>query len=82
MRGVKKMNKNETMFTLNSDCFLIKGVKRGAIYNLDTGDVYSIDENSVKILDKCEKGISIFIFGSDCSLFSKLNIVSLDLFFR
>jgi radical SAM protein with 4Fe4S-binding SPASM domain len=46
-------------FSLNPDCFLVKGAKRGALYDLATGDVYSIDENSVEILDKCEKGFDI-----------------------
>jgi len=46
-------------FSLNPDCFLVKGAKRGALYDLATGDIHSIDEDSVEILDKCEKGFSI-----------------------
>lgn len=46
-------------FSLNPDCFLVKGSKRGAIYNLSTGDVYSVDENSVEVLSKCEEDLSL-----------------------
>ena len=52
-----KIDRNR--FGLNSDCFLVKGAKRGALYDLATGDIYSIDENSVEILDRCEKGFSV-----------------------
>lgn len=52
-----KIDRNR--FSLNPDCFLVKGAKRGALYDLATGNVYSIDENSVEILDKCEKGFPI-----------------------
>jgi radical SAM protein with 4Fe4S-binding SPASM domain len=41
-------------FRLNVSCFLIEGAKRGAIYRLDTGDVFSIDEAGVSLLKKCE----------------------------
>lgn len=45
-------------FTLLPYCYLVKGAKRGAIYNLKTGHVYSIDEKSVLLLEKLEKGIA------------------------
>lgn len=50
---------NQKFFVLNSECFLVKGAKRGAIYDLRGGDVYSIDETSVSILENLEKGNSI-----------------------
>lgn len=46
-------------FSLESHCFLVKGAKRGAIYNLETGDVYSIDEHATQLLDQCENGIDL-----------------------
>ncbi|MBD3282421.1 MAG: radical SAM protein [Candidatus Portnoybacteria bacterium] len=46
--------KNNNIFSLNEDCFLVKGAKRGAIYKLKTGDVYSIDEESVELIERCE----------------------------
>jgi len=46
-------------FVLNPEVFLVKGAKRGALYDLSTGNVYSIDENSVKILEMCENGIGV-----------------------
>ncbi|MFH1551928.1 MAG: radical SAM protein [bacterium] len=56
---VTKSNFLRKYFNLNPDCFLIKGKKRGAIYDLVNGDVYSIDEDSVDILTQCEKRISM-----------------------
>lgn len=46
-------------FALNSDCFLVNGALRGAIYNLGSGDVYSIDEYAVVLIEKCESGIAL-----------------------
>jgi radical SAM protein with 4Fe4S-binding SPASM domain len=46
-------------FTLLPYCYLVKGAKRGAIYNLKTGHVYSIDEKSVSLLERLEKGIAL-----------------------
>lgn len=55
-------------FALNSDCFLVKGAKRGAVYDLKSGDIYSIDETSARILEYCEKDYSI---NQICSAISK-----------
>jgi radical SAM protein with 4Fe4S-binding SPASM domain len=41
-------------FSLNADCFLVRGALRGALYNLSNGDVFSIDPVSVRVLDGCE----------------------------
>ena len=49
--------KNNTRFGLNKDCFLVRGAKRGAIYRLSTGDVYSIDEDSADLIENCEVGM-------------------------
>lgn len=49
----------ENYFSLNSDCFLIKGAKRGALYNLANGDVFSVDPVSVRILEGCERRASV-----------------------
>ncbi|MEK7634705.1 MAG: radical SAM protein [Patescibacteria group bacterium] len=54
---MENMNKNR--FSLANHCFLIKGAKRGAIYNLKEGDVYSIDEHAAKLLEECEAGLDI-----------------------
>lgn len=43
-------------FYLNSDCFLIKGAKRGAIYNLSSGEIFSVDHEATELLERCEKG--------------------------
>jgi len=58
-KEVRTLKIDRNRFSLNPDCFLVKGAKRGALYDLATGNVYSIDENSVEILDKCEKGFDI-----------------------
>lgn len=41
-------------FNINPDCFVIAGAKRGAVYDLAKGDVYSIDPMSLRILKACE----------------------------
>jgi len=46
-------------FTLLPYCYLVKGAKRGAIYNLETGHVYSINGKSVSLLERLEKGITL-----------------------
>ena len=43
-------------FTLNSDCFLVKGALRGALYDLKSGNVFSIDETSAQILERLNSG--------------------------
>ncbi len=46
-------------FVLEKHCFLVKGAKRGAIYNLKDGQVYSVDEHVVNLINGCEKGLLI-----------------------
>ncbi len=46
-------------FMLNKDCFLVKGTKRGAIYNLQSGDIYSIDEESCNLIALCESTLDL-----------------------
>ena len=42
-------------FRLNKECFLVRGARRGALYNLKDGSIYSIDPTSVKLIEECEK---------------------------
>ena len=51
------MDKN--YFRLYAHCFLEEGAKRGAIYNLKQGDVYSVDEHALGLLKKCENGRAV-----------------------
>ncbi|MFA4890042.1 MAG: radical SAM protein [Candidatus Paceibacterota bacterium] len=46
-------------FSLNPETFLVKGAKRGAIYDLKTGNVYSVDEHAVSLLEECEIGLRL-----------------------
>jgi len=46
-------------FHLFPYCFLVKGVKRGAIYNTKTGDVFSINKTSTEAITLLEEGYSI-----------------------
>ena len=46
----------KTYFTLNPECILVKGVLRGAIYDLKSENVFSVDEISTKILDQLNSG--------------------------
>lgn len=49
---IKKLDK----FMLAKDCFLVQGAKRGALYDLKSGKVYSIDEDACQLLALCEEG--------------------------
>ncbi|MDO8622373.1 MAG: radical SAM protein [bacterium] len=46
-------------FGLRGHCFLIRGAKRGAIYDLQSGAVFSIDEHAANLLERCECGEDI-----------------------
>lgn len=46
-------------FALNPDVFLVRGAKRGALYDLKTGNVFSVNELGVKILEQLEAGSSL-----------------------
>lgn len=43
-------------FGLLGHCFLIRGAKRGAIYDLKSGAVFSIDGHAADLLDRVERG--------------------------
>ena len=51
--------KTGSFFDFNRDVFLIKGAKRGALYNLSNGEIFSIDPTSIKVVEGCETGKSI-----------------------
>lgn len=53
------IEKIQKYFVLNSDCFLVKGAKRGALYNLSSGDVFSIDPVAVFVIEGCESHKSV-----------------------
>lgn len=40
------------MFEINNNVVFVKGYVRGAIYNLNNGDVYSVNESGVKIINE------------------------------
>ncbi|MBI9064763.1 MAG: radical SAM protein [Marinilabiliaceae bacterium] len=41
-------------FALKEHCSFVKGAKRGCIYNLNSGDIYSIDSEACALLELCE----------------------------
>lgn len=41
-------------YYLKENCFLIEGACRGAIYNLDSGKVFSINRGAIELLKACE----------------------------
>ncbi len=51
---------DKNFFVLNRNCILIKGALRGALYDLKTGNVFSIDETSMKILSRLNSGEDLF----------------------
>ncbi len=56
---MKSIDLQESCFLLNPDCFLINGAVNGALYDLRSGHVYSIDNFSSKILSQCELGLTL-----------------------
>jgi len=54
-----RMKELREYFVMSNHCYLVKGFKRGAIYNLINGAVYSIDERATKLLDELNHGFSI-----------------------
>lgn len=46
-------------FTFSQNVYLVKGAKRGALYDLNSGDIYSICPDSVRLLEKLKEGKSI-----------------------
>jgi radical SAM protein with 4Fe4S-binding SPASM domain len=42
-------------YRLNNECVLVEGKARGAIYDLTSGRVYSINKGAVDLLQACEK---------------------------
>lgn len=53
------MNPNDTYFMLNSECYLVEGDLRGAIYNLHTGSVFSIGPELTQIVALCEQRVHL-----------------------
>ncbi len=48
--------RREKYFTLSQNCLLVKGTSRGAIYNLNSGKVFSVNSKSVKIIEQLNSG--------------------------
>ncbi len=53
------VKESQPYFSLHSDCFLVKGAKRGALYDLSSGDVFSIDPVAVRVVEGCEAPKSV-----------------------
>lgn len=47
------------MYQINNDVIYVKGAKRGAIYDLNNGDVFSINEDACKIVNKYIDGVEL-----------------------
>lgn len=50
---------DKRFFALNHNCILVKGVQRGALYDLESGNVFSVNNISVKALQQLAIGRSI-----------------------
>jgi len=62
-------------FGLNEKCFLVKGDRRGAIYDLGSGNVYSIDGLSANILEQCKNDLFISEIVNSISELSRKNLL-------
>jgi radical SAM protein with 4Fe4S-binding SPASM domain len=67
--------REEPYFDINRDVFLIKGAKRGALYNLSNGEIYSVDAAAVRIIEGCEAHRSIEDISSGTDEVDRLQIV-------
>ncbi len=47
-------------FRLNPECYFIRGVKRGAIYDLIDGKIYSLNQQETELMTACEKNNPIY----------------------
>lgn len=65
-------------FRLNPECYFIKGVKLGAIYDIIDCEIYHLDETETELLRNAEKNIPI----SDNSFFNTLNEKCLGNFYE
>jgi radical SAM protein with 4Fe4S-binding SPASM domain len=54
-------------YRLQKYCTLVEGAKRGAIYNFQTGKVFSINGSAVKLLHRCQKSDIDDLVGSESS---------------
>ena len=62
-------------FALMEHCFLVSGAKRVAIYDLKTGDIFSINGDALKLLKLCESSFSIQ------EIVEKFNLLAVNLFY-
>jgi len=46
-------------FSLKPDAFLVRGASRGALYDLASGEVYSIDPLAARVIEACERQCGI-----------------------
>lgn len=58
-KGSQEVCEKGRYFTLDTDCICVHGAKRAAIYDLNTGDVFSIDPVSREIIDLLQDGKAI-----------------------
>ena len=52
-------------FLLHPECYLVEGIKRGAIYNLASGDLISLDEDVLAIIKNANEGTTIATLKED-----------------
>lgn len=50
---------NYKFFLLTEDCLLVKGERKGAIYNIESGEVFSLGDAETLIIENCENEKSI-----------------------
>lgn len=58
-------------FRLNPECYIVRGIAKGAIYNLLSGDIISLDAVESRFLQRCEENKSI----EDAALSSEISLI-------
>jgi radical SAM protein with 4Fe4S-binding SPASM domain len=69
------VEESQSYFSLHTDCFLVKGAKRGALYNLCSGDVFSIDPVAVQVVEGCEALRSVWQIADEVTKVSRDQIL-------
>jgi hypothetical protein len=52
----RRLEESRRFFNLGPQCALVKGALRGAIYDLGSGDVFSVDPVALRVLESCSLG--------------------------
>jgi len=65
-------------FRLNPECYFVKGGKRGAIYDLIEGDIYSLEPEETEFIERAERNYAV----DGNELFKKMESLNIGHFYE